>query len=937
MRLVVLITSLVALALLPATAFANDAGQIVQFAASVVMMANPGTWIMWAAFAVMTASGIYGAEQARKAARAAQEQAKQAYNAGLQDRTLTRVATDAPHRTVYGRARVGSDIVAMFSSGAKDEYKWLVCVHAAHECDAIEEIYVANKALGALDGNGDVTGGYFLHTSASTSIEDEGHTGINFTLAHTPVPGSLRVTYVSGGKTKTAPFTLSGADVTVAVSRSYSCHYDYVVYTPRVRVVKHLGTPTDTADAGLVALGVGWDATAVLRGFCYTVVRLDLNQTEFQSGIPPIEVLVRGKKLYDPRDLSTLWSQNPALAIRDYLTGEMCGVDAADIPAADIITAANVCDEDIGGVVKRYTINGTVSADQDPAKTLEQLAQSMAGGIVKTTWAMWAGKYVAPVMALDESDIVGALSIISGTPDADLYNGVRGQYIGSENSYVVTDFKPFQNTAYVAADGRELWTNIEFPFTDTTQRIHNLARIFCEDQRNGFTIKAAFSLKTWSLKCGQRVTFTSALLGQSAKIYRVTDKRFGPEQAVELTLKEDAASIWDLADAVVVDSTPNTNLPNPFYVGLCGDVQMVEEIYETTGSAGVRSKATLSWLAPADATVAHYELEYKPYTSGRWIELFNIDGTSFDFYDLAPGMYDFRVKARNVLGAVGEYTAIKSFTVYGLTEAPVDVANFSIAAMAGVALASWDKTTDLDVKIGGKVSIRYCPLTTGASWEQSTVLEEFNGDAVNGIVPLATGTYYAKFVDSTGHYSDTAASFVATEALVTGWTTAGASVQHPAFAGTKTNTVALEGVLKLDSVTLIDDMGMIDDQGYIDSIGGVQPSGEYAFAATLDLGSKAARRFHASLKSLAFDTGDTIDWRGDVDTWPSVDGNVINDCDVTVLARVSDDDITYGPWSPFMVADFNCRYAKFKAQLLSGLNTHNIQVSELSVTVKTPA
>lgn len=916
------------------------------------MTTAEATWAVVTGYALVIGTAVYGAHQAKKAAERDREAQRVAYNNGLRDRMATRVATDAPHRHVYGRARVGSDIVAMFTSGDRDQYKWLVCVHAAHECDAVEEIWVGNKALGTLtapaaDGSQDVTSGDYLLVTTE-SVADEAHTGASFTLAHTPKSiASLRVTWWSGvvddSKLNSEPATLSGAVVTITsgISRNYICHYDYEITTPRVRVTKHLGGAADPADAGLMAaLPTKWLSTAVVRGYCYTIVRLDLNQQEFQGGIPPIEVLLRGKKLYDPRSALTAWSANPALVLRDFLTGEMCGVAAADIPAADLITAANVCDEVItidGASVAKYTFNGTISADQDADKVVEQIATAMAGGVVRTTWNCWAGKYVAPVMALDQSDIVGSLSVISGTPDADLYNGVRGQYIGPENSYVLTDFKPFQNAAYVTADGRELWTNIEFPCTDSAQRIHNLARIFCEDQRNGFTIKAVFSLKAWSLKVGQRVTFTSALLGQSAKVYRITDKRFGPEQAVELTLKEDAATIWDLADAVVVDSTPNSNLPNPFAVGLCGNVQMVEQLYETTGSVGVRSKATLTWTAPADVTVLDYEVEYKLYTSGVWIELFNVRGTIFEFYDLKPGMYDFRVKARNVLGAVGEYTEIKTFTVYGLTAAPANVSNFSIAVMAGMALSSWDATPDLDVRIGGKTVVRYCPLTVGASWEQSVLLKTFDGSAVTGIVPLATGTYYAKFIDSTGHYSDTAASFVATEALVTGWTTTATSTQHTAFAGTKTNTVALGGILKLDSATNIDAMtANIDTWEHIDNIGGVSLSGEYAFDATLDLTTKAARRFHAAVKSLAYDTGDTIDHRTNVDLWPSVVGAVINDCNIAVLASVSDDNITFGPWTPFMVADFNCRYAKFKAQLSSGLNTHNIQVSELSVTVKTP-
>ena len=718
--------------------FQADAAPVVSIVGS--YLATTTGWGAVVGWVLLIGSSVYGANQAKKLAAQQRDEQRRAYNAGLRDRTITRVATDAPWRYVYGRARVGSDIVAMFTGGDRDEYKYLVCVHAAHECDAIEEVYVAGKALGTLtspaaDGSQDVTSGdYYLTTTAS--IDSESHAGPSFTLANTPIAGSFRATADYDAFTEITPVSITGADVVMPNSDTYLCHYDYAIGTPRVRVTKHLGTSSDTVDLSLNALPLdapGWPATSVLRDFCYTVIRLDLTQPEFQSGIPTIEVLLRGKKLYDPRDSSTIWNSNPVLAVYDYLLSPMCGVLAADIPTADYITAANVCDETItvdGGSEAKYTINGTVTADQDPRKVLESMAQCMAGNIVATTWSINAGKYVAPVMTLDQSDIVGSLAVVGGTPDADLYNGIRGQYISPENDYVVTDFEPFQNATYVTSDGRELWNGLEFPFTDGVQRIHNLCRIFTEDQRNGFTVRATFSLKTWSLQIGQRVSFTSTFLGQTSKVYRLTDKRFGIDQAVELTLKEDASSIWDVSDAVTVDSTPNTNLPNPFVVGLCGDVQITESLYETTGSAGVKAKATLTWTAPDDVSVIDYEVEYKLRTSGVWIELFNVRGTEYDFLDIAPGRYDFRVKARNILGAVGEYTAIKTFTIYGLTTAPGNVAGFTVKPFNGMAICSWDRTVDLDVKIGGDVVIRFSPLTTGATWLKSVVLPDgkFNGD-----------------------------------------------------------------------------------------------------------------------------------------------------------------------------------------------------------------
>jgi hypothetical protein len=805
MRLVFLIL----LCLTPTVAFANNAGEIVQFAAIVISVVFPVS----APYMMALTMGVsaYGAHEARKIAAAEREKARERYNNGLKDRTITRVATDAPHRTVYGRARVGSDIVAMFSGGDRDEYKYLVCVHAAHECDAIEEIYIGGKALGTLgtanaDGSQDVTPASADYWSEAPVSVTETFTGTTITLAHTPIESTIRLAYDNGGGnsisdsgvTLYGAFTLASNVLTTEISRPYTVYYDWSEAHPRVRVTKHLGTPTEAADASLITLTAAlthkWTADSVLRGYCYTVVRLDLNQAEFQSGIPPIEVLLRGKKLYDLRDGTTVWSQNTTLAVYDYLTGENCSIPAADLPAADYIAAANACapitgctytqsswnvtvtktahgfvvgntvemqfltGTAVGGtftitaatadtfsyiayiwngtgyladsrttsgnatIAGRYTINGTVSSDQDQKKTLDNLAQCMAGTIVGTTWSLSAGVYTGPVMALDESDIVGQLAVTSGVSDADLANGITGQFISSENSYVATDFAPYQDAVYLAADGRELWLNVEFPFTDQKQRVHNLCAIVVEDMRNGFTIKAAFSYKAYAIKCGRRVSFTSSFLGQTAKVYRVIDKRYGLDQAIELTLKEDDATIWDLSPAVSIDATPNTNLSNPWSVA-------APSLGVTFPGWQSPERVTLGWIDTTNVRVVHYQAEYFGSRDATWKVLPLVAGTPpvshLNIDNLQPDTYIFRVKAINSLGVSSPYSATQTAEVQVL---PVpDVSGLEIFGRGNSEI------------FGGK----HCRLT----WRKSSMSQSFDiGSELWGANSGALDYYFKDYV-----------------------------------------------------------------------------------------------------------------------------------------------------------------------------------------------
>ena len=242
------------------------------------------------------------------------------------------------------------------------------------------------------------------------------------------------------------------------------------------------------------------------------------------------------------------------------------------------------------------------------------------------------------------------------------------------------------------------------------------------------------------------------------------------------------------------------------------------------------------------------------------------------------------------------------------------------------------------MRIGGRVWVRHSPLTSGATWENGVVLETFPGSAVNGLVPLVTGTYMAKFQDSSGKYSASAASFVATEGMVTGLSTLATITESTGFAGSKTN-VEVDGVtLKLSNSGNIDLEPDFDAIPNVDELGDIYSSGTYLFNSIYDGTTKTTRRFEADIAVTSTDEANSVDDWPDFDAVANVDGATVNDCDVTLYAAITDDDPagspTWSSWTQFHVADFNCRAAKFKLEFTSGTPTHNIAVSTLAVAVK---
>ena len=129
-------------------------------------------------------------------------------------------------------------------------------------------------------------------------------------------------------------------------------------------VYKHTGAAGQEADASLMEwLPHLWTEDHRLEGHAYLYVRL-LFDDELYPSLPEITAVVRGRKVYDPRDGQTRWSDNNALCIRDYASNFEFGgeFDDADCDDETVETAANICDERVPvvGSSEAFTVGPAV-------------------------------------------------------------------------------------------------------------------------------------------------------------------------------------------------------------------------------------------------------------------------------------------------------------------------------------------------------------------------------------------------------------------------------------------------------------------------------------------------------------------------------------------------------------------------------------------------
>lgn len=775
---------------------------------------------------------IYGGIDARRRAKAAQREATRRYNASVTDRSVSMLQGTPPWRIVYGECITGGSVVAIFSSdktivdsggsaGTKpDGLKHLVVLMASHEVEALGDCFIDGVSLGALDGSGYstssdwTTGGAeklvtvtFTNTTtltaAATAIVSATSLGDNYNTFDV----DRTVAISGGGLTLTVTDGLGSAPVTVVYKTS--------VNPSVIRVQKHLGSDTQTVDTYLSGIKPSeWDSSHRLRGCAYLVVTLDLEDPRFQGGPPNLTCRVKGKKLYDPRLDSTnggsgshryatpstwAWSDNPALCTRDWIVGEYgMAHDNADILDAFTIAAANACDvgitTDIGGVTASdttYRCNGVATTEESREAVLDRLADSMAGfAIYGAQWQILAGAWTAPVMALTDDDLDGQIEVIqAGAGIDELFNGVRGTYIGA-NSASPTDFEPYQNSAFVTADGEPLWQDVGLTFTNSKPHCANIARVLVERGRNSQVIQYPAKLRAWPLQVGDRVTVTSAEYGiTTPKEYRVTDWQFGLAAPVTLALQEDAADAYDLVDAVDADPTPNTDLPSPW---------LVEALTLATPESGTdhmirASDGTITsrvWVAWSALTGAYLK-DGRGRVVVRWRRVGPDDvwrDVQVDASDLGVYLLGVQDGDRLVIeawavndGGFRGASDIKAHTVVGKTALPVGVSGLAVTAQPGGVAITVTPSTEADVVAGGALELR-----VGASWAGGTRI--FRGPADRYTWPWpAAGSYTvrAKWIDSSGNESAsdaTASITVGNASLINSAQIVNAAVGRPQIA-----------------------------------------------------------------------------------------------------------------------------------------------------------
>jgi len=510
------------------------------------------------------------------------------------------------------------------------------------------------------------------------------------------------------------------------------------------------GTQT-TADQDLINASSEWNSNCILNDTAYIHVRLEYDPEVYTNGIPSITTTIRGKQVYDPRTDVTEWSENPALCIYDYLKDPKYGLNDDTVNLAQVIASANVCDQmvtiDTDVDQTRYALSGFISSGDTVKANIEKMLSSMFGRLVCTGGELFinAGYYTSPVLDIDESMLVGEVSLQTKTSRRNVYNAVKGTFLSEEENYIFADYPSIKSDTYSVEDGEPLYLDLPLPCTTNNVRAQRLAKLSLNKSRQQRSLSIPVNLAGLKVRAGDVIRFTSERLGISNAEYEVIDFEFeySDQLIVNLVCVETGSSLYDWTVADKLDFSVGSDIT------LYDGTAIAPTGLTATAVSNILSDGTdstyidVAWTNPSDIYFDYVVLKYGDQsivTKDQTYRINNVDENT---------EYTITISAYNTFGRQSTGLSTNVTTVRD-TEAPADPSGFSVTGELHQILLSWTNPTDDDFD---KVRIK-----SNTQNDESTaiVIAELRSDNYidSGYTGVITKHYWMQAVDRTGNASD---------------------------------------------------------------------------------------------------------------------------------------------------------------------------------------
>ncbi|XUM25109.1 hypothetical protein ACRAVF_33790 (plasmid) [Bradyrhizobium oligotrophicum S58] len=360
-------------------------------------------------------------------------------------------------------------------------------------------------------------------------------------------------------------------------------------YPGRLKVSLRLGDPNQAIDPLLAQDYTSLDAQFRQRGIATAVMRYDYGADidEYtalwgQVARPNPLFLVDGIAVPDPRnpahildfdpsdpaetaaaEASWSFSNNAALVQAHYLIQRYGGRIAPQRIDWDKVATAADWDDGLiacadGSYIKRHTIDGVVTLNQQPAQVLSGMIAANRGFILESGGRVWPSSSYPrkPVVTVHDGLLTGAVDYRAAKPLRDMVNRLKVRFVAADREYQVVDGPVLARNDLRTVDGELLDATLQLPFTMDHRRAQRLQKAFLQSSRLGRQLVVSCDVALLA-DCdddpiGSEVVFDSVLFAQANGNYLCTLWGFSNSFAsIDLTLVEYESTVetdWTTAD-----------------------------------------------------------------------------------------------------------------------------------------------------------------------------------------------------------------------------------------------------------------------------------------------------------------------------------------------------------------------------------------------------
>ena len=718
------------------------------------------------------------------------------------------------------------------------------------------------------------------------------------------------------------------------------------------------------------------------NGLAQVALRLKRNSEKFGNGIAVISAVVEGLKVYDPRkdpkyggsgshrwgdgsladdyaaERTYEYSDNPALCILDLYRGSRVAYDPETgeyqrlrygygypeelFEMQSFIDAANYCDELVdlpdGGQQKRYTLGGFAEIAADRLQDVEERMLATCAGRIHQP----AGRYRLflerpqnPVYEFT-NDVISTEQQPMAISRADIRtkrNIIEITYTDPENDWEANTTEA-RSEALIESDQQELKQDNEVDFVTNADQAQRLAQLELKRSRDSLSVSFDTTLEPLDLIPGAVVSLTRPSLGWDQKLFRVSRMEIPLSSSLRFNLTEYNPAAYTVDDYSKYIGAGPRQLGTQYKVAAPTNLSFEQSFLVNTAGEEI-NQILVSWLRSESLGIENYEVSYRLLADQEFTVAGLTDQTNLKIFDLAAGVYEFRVRAFNGIGIASAYAAQEANVVPPGT-LPADVSNLRLTNARNQVVLEWDSVPA--VKRAGGYRIKVSPNLTGAQWTDPTLFDLDVPGSLNKItLSQFDGTYLIKARNIANLYSSNAALVVNDLPVESNYQQVLITREAPEWPGTAENYSVVGNQLVSSNLGSIDDEPDFDAIENIDELGGYQNWSRYSGQDVIDLGGVYSVRLTHNK-----DYG-TIAWTAPIESYENVDavanfdGTTFDDVVVAAFVRTTRDDPTSNPtwsdWTELTVVDRAARAIEYKFESIkSNLNTY-IEFNDFEVRV----